>query len=72
MLSGVIGSFISEHAGGGRVWGGEREAEGRPEKRGQERSGDGGGETVLVRHPTVFVFMMKDVPETQGKIFGLC
>lgn len=53
-------------------WWGEKEAEGRPEKRGQERSGDGGGETVLVRHPTVFVFMMKDVPETQGKIFGLC
>lgn len=55
-----------------RVGGGERETEGRPEKRGKERSGDGGGESVLVRHPTVFVFMMEYVPETQGKIFGLC
>lgn len=68
----VLSSQSMQEVGEYRVGGGEREAEGRSEKRGQERSGDGGGETVLVRHPTVFVFMMKDVPETQGKIFGLC
>lgn len=47
------------------------------QRAGQRRGARRGVEMGVVRvcparHPTVFVSMMEDVPETQGEIFGLC